>query len=180
MFALFLTDEVFSFPDIPGAPPLVFHRDSPYFMFTDPSVVTAWIALDDMEEQLGPLTYCKRSHMWGEGRVGTSKQFYQHTGGMKLMLSAASAEGLSMEDLELISVAGLKAGGVTIHNGRTWHGSGRNASESRPRRGVGVHFVPKDVCFNDEAKHSKVWRKYWEAGAMQPPEEDFPVTWQPA
>jgi phytanoyl-CoA hydroxylase len=170
-------DQVWAKP--PGAPPLVFHRDSPYFMFTDPSVVTAWIALDDMDEELGPLQYVRGSHLWGEGRVGTSKQFYQHTGGMKLMLSAASVEGLTMEDLEIVSMAGLKAGGITIHNGRTWHGSGKNASESRPRRGVGIHFVPAHVMFNDEAQFSKLWRKYWETGNMEPCEEDFPITWRP-
>lgn len=132
-----------------------------------------------MDAELGPLEYVKGSHHWGEGRVGTSRQFYQHTGGMKLMLSAAASEGLSIEDLEIISMAGLKAGGITIHDGRTWHGSGKNASDTRPRRGLGLHFVPANVKFTSDARHSKLWRPYWEMGADELPEDDFPITWQP-
>lgn len=168
-------DQVWAKP--PGAPPLVFHRDSPYFMFDDNRVVTVWIALDTMDAELGPLEYVKGSHLWGEGRVGTSKQFYQHTGGMKLMLSAAASEGLSMEDLDIISMAGLEAGGISIHNGRTWHGSSRNASETRPRRGVGLHFVPKNVKFTADARHSKLWKGYWERDGAELCPEDFPVVY---
>ncbi|EJK63146.1 hypothetical protein THAOC_16215 [Thalassiosira oceanica] len=35
-------DQVWAKP--PGAPPLVFHRDSPYFMFEPDDVVTVWVA----------------------------------------------------------------------------------------------------------------------------------------
>ena len=48
-------DQVWAKP--PGAPPLVFHRDSPYFMFVPSDVVTVWFALDDMDEDVGPLEY---------------------------------------------------------------------------------------------------------------------------
>jgi ectoine hydroxylase-related dioxygenase (phytanoyl-CoA dioxygenase family) len=48
-------DQVWAKP--PGAPPFVFHRDSPYFMFEPSNVVTVWVALDDMDASLGPLEY---------------------------------------------------------------------------------------------------------------------------
>ena len=52
---------------------MVFHRDSPYFMFEPSDVVTVWVALDTMDEELGPLEYVRGSHKWGDGRVGFSK-----------------------------------------------------------------------------------------------------------
>ena len=133
-------DQVWAKP--PGSPPLTFHRDSPYFMFDPPDVVTVWVALDTMDQVLGPLEYVKNSHRWGDGRVGSSNQFFQPNGGLKLMLSAAEKQGISEDDVEIISMAGLQAGGISIHDGRTWHGSGKNVCKDRPRRGLGLHFVP--------------------------------------
>eukprot|EP00913_Durusdinium_trenchii_P019681 g18502.t1 len=57
----------------PGAGPLVFHRDSPYFDFEPDHVITIWIALDAMTPELGPLEYVVGSHRW-EGRRGTAAQ----------------------------------------------------------------------------------------------------------
>ncbi len=78
----------------PGAPPLAYHRDSPYFMFDPNPVATVWIALDDMTDDLGPLTYVRGSHLWGDGRVGSSQNFFQDDGGMALLYSAARREGI--------------------------------------------------------------------------------------
>lgn len=172
-------DQVWAKP--PGAAPLVFHRDSPYFMFDPPHVVTVWIALDDMEEELGPLEYVKGSHQWGDGRFGSANQFFQANGGKALLLSAAEREGVT--DLDIVSMAGLKAGGMSIHNGRTWHGSAKNSSKKKPRRGLGLHFVPAEVKFTREASKSSLWRSYVEnvddPSTVDISEEDFPLVWQP-
>jgi len=61
--ARFVQDQIWAKPA--GAPCLSYHRDSPYFMFNPPSVATIWIALDDMTEDLGPITYVPKSHKWG-------------------------------------------------------------------------------------------------------------------
>ena len=170
-------DQVWAKP--PGAPPLVFHRDSPYFMFEPDDVVTVWLALDDMDEELGPLEYVKGSHTWGDGRVGSASQFFQQNG-KSLLWSAAEREGINPDDLEIISMRGLKRGGMSIHHGRCWHGSGENKSKSKPRRGLGIHYVPANVRFTAEASHSKLWKSYV-AGVEDPAmvelsDEDFPVT----
>lgn len=175
-------DQIWAKP--PGAPPLVFHRDSPYFMFDPPHVVTVWLALDDMETELGPLIYVKQSHKWGEGRVGTSQDFFQHDGGTDLLYSAAQRQGVSPEHLEFVSMAGLKAGGISIHDGRTWHGSSKNESNTKPRRGLGIHFVPSNVKWTNEACKSTLWKKYVqginedELDQKDLPEEDFPIVWE--
>jgi ectoine hydroxylase-related dioxygenase (phytanoyl-CoA dioxygenase family) len=171
-------DQVWAKP--PGAPPLVFHRDSPYFMFEPSDVLTVWIALDDMDPELGPLEYARESHRWGDGRVGSAKQFFQ-TNVKSLLRSAAEREGLDPDAIDIISMAGLKAGGLSIHHGKTWHGSGKNNSKTRPRRGLGLHFVPANVRFTTDASHSRLWRPYV-ANAEDPSkvdllEEDFPITY---
>jgi len=163
----------------PHAPPLVFHRDSPYFMFEPSDVVTVWLALDDMDAELGPLEYVPGSHKWGDGRVGSASQFFQ-TDTKSLLRSAAEREGIVWEDLEFVSMAGLRRGGLSIHHGRIWHGSAKNSSRNRPRRGLGLHFVPASVRFTAEAAKSRLWKSYVE-GVEDPSmvelcEEDFPLS----
>lgn len=177
-------DQIWAKP--PGAAPLVFHRDSPYFMFTPSDVVTVWVALDDMDEEIGPLEYVKGSHRWGDGRVGSANQFFQADGGLALLRSAAEREGIDFSDVDIVTMSGLKAGGISIHDGRTWHGSKKNDSCNRPRRGLGLHFVPAEVRFTEDASKSSLWRPYYNdvsnaksSSEADLPEEDFPVTWRP-
>ena len=153
-------------------------------MFDPPSVVTAWIALDDMTPDVGPLRYVRGSHRWGDGRVGSAGKFFQSDGGVGLLRSAAEREGIDQSEIEIVSVAGLAAGGISIHDGRTWHGSGRNESATRPRRGLGIHFIPAEARFTAEAAKSRLWRRYVEGTDMsdglivvEMPDDDFPVTW---
>ena len=174
-------DQVWAKP--PGAAPLVFHRDSPYFMFDPPDVVTVWLALDDMDEELGPLEYVRGSHRWGDGRVGSAKHFFQTNGGHSLLHSAAEREGIAPDDLDFVSMAGLEAGGISIHDGRTWHGSSKNRSKNRPRRGLGLHFVPANVRFTEAARKSSLWRSYVQdvddPSRVAIDMDDFPLVWTP-
>jgi ectoine hydroxylase-related dioxygenase (phytanoyl-CoA dioxygenase family) len=164
----------------PGAPPLVFHRDSPYFMFEPPDVVTVWCALDDMDADVGPLEYVKGSHTWGDGRVGSAQHFFQ-SNVKSLLKSAAERQGLNVDTLNIVSMAGLKAGGLSIHHGKIWHGSGRNNSATRPRRGLGMHFVPANVKFTNEAANSSIWKSYVstceDPSTVELSEEDFPLSY---
>ncbi len=179
-------DQIWAKP--PGSPPLAYHRDSPYFMFEPHSVATVWIALDDMYgEEIGPLTYVKKSHLWNDGRVGSSQNFFQSNGGMALLHSAAERSGLvqNKDELEFVSMEGMQAGGLSIHDGRTWHGSGGNKSD-RPRRGIGLHFVPVNVKWTRSAMNSRLWRRYVEdvveddgdVEAIELDQCDFPVVYR--
>lgn len=164
----------------PNAPPLVFHRDSPYFMFEPSDVVTVWLALDDMDPELGPLEYVPGSHLWGDGRVGSANQFFQNDT-TSLLKSAAEREGIRFEDLRFVSMAGLQRGGLSIHHGKIWHGSARNASRTKPRRGLGLHFVPANVRFTAEASKSRLWKSYVANNMVDPSsvelcDEDFPLS----
>lgn len=47
-------------------------------------------------------------------------------------------------------------GGVGIHMGDLWHGSGRNAS-MKPRRGIGIHFAPGDAVLREVIWKRLLW-----------------------
>lgn len=136
-------DQVWAKP--PGAAPLTFHRDSAYFDFQPEHVITVWIALDDMLEELGPLEYVRASHLW-DGRVGSAQLFFDKRDRHALLRDAALQAGVAEDELEVISLKS-RAGGCGIHDGKLWHGSGKNMSATKPRRGLGIHFVPSTAKF---------------------------------
>ena len=161
----------------PRCGPLTFHRDSPYFDFQPSDVATVWITLDPLDgedaDELGPLQYCPGSHRWGDSRTGSAGQFF--TGNYKALLyDAARREGLlpppgeegqeqssSKAELLPIVTVRVKAGGFSIHDGRTWHGSGPNRStECRYRRGIGIHFVPGCARFAPDKPIGRLWLPY--------------------
>ena len=82
----------------------------------------------------------------------------------------------------------MRAGGCGIHNGRLWHGSGRNSSRTKPRRGLGVHFVPADAVFRDVSSRATLAARQafgnggGAATSASAALDDalFPVTWRPA
>jgi len=150
-------DQIWAKP--PGASPLVFHRDSPYFDFDPEDVITVWIALDDMrDEELGPLEYVHGSHLWTskKGRQGSANLFFQEQR-RHLLDDAARREGLDPSEL-IISKVSVRPGGCGIHDGRCWHGSGPNKSKTCPRRGIGIHFVP--ACVKWKSNVGNLWKRF--------------------
>ena len=162
---------------------IVFHRDSPYFDFEPSDVLTVWIALDDMDEEVGPLQYVYGSHHWGDFRSGSANQFFAKSDNKSLLFDAALKSGHDPEDIKFETV-GVRAGGAGVHNGRTWHGSGKNESPTKPRRGIGIHFVPADATFKedlgDKFGRGGMWRKLQEknGGKTELPDQDMPITWK--
>ena len=51
-------------------------------------------------------------------------------------------------------MAGLKAGGISIHDGRKWHGSGKNQSSTKSRRGIRLHYVSTKVQYTPDANQN--------------------------
>eukprot|EP00966_Prymnesium_polylepis_P263354 6083190-Prymnesium_polylepis.1 len=136
-----------------------------------------------MEPELGPLEYVRGSHRWAEGRVGSANQFFDARDRFALLYDAARREGIldPASELDVVRVA-VRTGGCGIHNGRLWHGSDRNASATKPRRGLGVHFVPADAEFRDpEGKtlaHSIHRDAAGGATSAALPQALFPVTYR--
>jgi len=155
---------------------LVFHRDTPYFDFEPDEVLTVWIALDDMDDELGPLEYVKGSHLWSDERVGCASQFFSTKKSKSLLFDACSKAGYDPASLSFKTV-GVRAGGAGVHNGRTWHGSGPNTSKNA-RRGIGIHFVPANSRFCSDLKKG-MWfdlkEKY--GGGLKLPDDEMPISW---
>ena len=130
---LLATDQVFMKPPHFGsAKP--YHQDNAYFLCSPADeLITAWIALDDVDESNGCLRYIDGSHLGGilphESYEGTAHHL------------APPAE---MIDLSKESPALVKKGGVVFHHGETLHTSHRNTSD-RWRRAYATHWVTDRV-----------------------------------
>lgn len=109
-------DQLFYKPANHGAP-LAFHHDNVYYGFTDPKIVTCWIALDDATPDNGCLELCPGSH--------------------RMPIEHESIPGTIIKeaviDMEQVIAVPAKAGELVLLDGLTVHGSGPNTTD-RPRR----------------------------------------------
>jgi ectoine hydroxylase-related dioxygenase (phytanoyl-CoA dioxygenase family) len=111
-----------------------YHQDNAYFLCHPADhVVTAWIALDDVDESNGCLRYIDGSHLHGilphEPIPGEE---YNKVPPPELI------------DLSKESLAIVRQGGVVFHHSQTLHTSHRNESD-RWRRGYATHWAAADV-----------------------------------
>jgi phytanoyl-CoA hydroxylase len=130
---LLVVDQIFMKPPQFGsAKP--YHQDNAYFCCKPiDDVITAWIALDDVDEENGCLRYIDGSHK--EGLVA-----HKPIPGEEHNM----APGDEDIDLSREAMGRVKKGGVCIHHGYALHTSHRNESD-RWRRGFATHWVSKDV-----------------------------------
>lgn len=130
---LLATDQIFMKPPRFGsAKP--YHQDNFYFRLSPPDqALTAWIALDDVDEYNGCLRYISGSH---QGPV------FPHTAlpGEPYNLVPDPA----LIDLSQETLAPVGKGGVIFHHSKILHTSHRNESE-RWRRGYATHWVSAQV-----------------------------------
>ncbi len=109
-------DQYFYKPARHGAP-LAYHNDNIYYGFEDPTIVTAWIALDEATPENGCLKMLPGSH----------RSEFEH----KPIEGTIIVEA-QFEHSELVTVT-AKAGELVLFDGLTIHGSGPNTTD-KPRR----------------------------------------------
>ncbi len=109
------------------------HQDRYYWGIweEDSELLTAWIALSEVEEDCGPMHFVRGSHQWGFRNEGDF--FEQNLEGQKHGISVP--EGANWEEVS----GAIPKGGVTFHHKLTFHGSQANVS-GRPRRSLAVHL----------------------------------------
>lgn len=131
--ALLVTDQIFMKPPRFGsAKP--YHQDNAYFQcHPDDEVLTAWIALDDVDEQNGCLRYIDGSHR------GPILEHLPVPGEPHNQAPASEQIDLTRESLACVS-----KGGVVFHHSRTLHTSHRNESANW-RRAYATHWATADV-----------------------------------
>ncbi len=106
------------------------HQDLHYWQCAEGELLTAWVALDDVDESNGCMHFVPGSHRWGllEGDF-----FNQDMDGMRRRMEQESGRKFGTVPCR------LKAGQVSFHHCLTIHGSGPNRTD-RPRRSFVLHL----------------------------------------
>ena len=136
-------DQIQYKPSITGGVNL-WHQDSPLWPTLQPkdAQVTAWIALDDVDEENGCMSMVCGSHRWGDRKayLRTIEEFDA--------LPEQDPTGGRIE----ARLCPVKMGHVHFHHSLAWHASHANTSD-RPRRAIAYHFMREDTLFDASGSH---------------------------
>jgi ectoine hydroxylase-related dioxygenase (phytanoyl-CoA dioxygenase family) len=121
----------------------MWHQDSPYWGILTPKhqQVTAWIALDDVDEENGCMSMVPGSQHWGNNIqfLHTLKRFEDMPG---------EFEGRTVA----VRTCPVRKGEVHFHHALCWHGSNANRS-NRPRRAIALHFMTDQTRYDAKGNH---------------------------
>tara|TARA_B100001123_G_scaffold326169_1_gene366773 strand:- start:4055 stop:4813 length:759 start_codon:yes stop_codon:yes gene_type:complete len=128
----------FAKPEINGkATP--WHQDGQYWPIRPLATCTAWIAIDDTNEENGCLKYIPGSHKSRR----TKSHYTNNTKHYTLNQELSSSE---FDETKAFSLC-LKAGEMALHDVYIIHGSEPNTSP-HPRRGMTMRFMPTSSTFD--------------------------------
>lgn len=127
------------------------HQDNAYFKVDPPSALTIWIALDNIDEENGCLYYAPMTHLTPTRK---HQRYHSHT----TFRTRSGVPGLSIclhehpeeRDIPMI----VQEGDILAHNSNLVHRAGKNNSENRRRRAIGIVYIP------NECKEDKLLLKY--------------------
>ena len=147
-----------------------FHQDSWYLTAEPDTLVLAFLALDDMDQENGCLEVIPGSHREGLATrlvlgdagfvpLGRGRGFGGAAGLVPAKPPSVERGLPSAPRPERARRLEVEQGTLILAHGRTWHGSGPNRSE-RPRRALIVHAI---------GGGSRMQATSW----IQPPEEGF-------
>jgi ectoine hydroxylase-related dioxygenase (phytanoyl-CoA dioxygenase family) len=112
-------------------------------------MVTAFIALQDMDLSNGCMRTITGSHKWG--LIEDSNMFFDKDMDKQRENFQAAAKGAPWEDVPTV----MKKGQVAFHHCLTLHGSGPNPTAT-PRMAVAVHIQGEDVRYKVGKWHPNV------------------------
>jgi phytanoyl-CoA hydroxylase len=121
----------------------MWHQDAPYWPILQPKnlMLTAWVALDDVDEENGAMSMVPGSHQWGDQ--------------IAFLHSIKSFDAMPAEfeghRLEVVSCP-VEKGAVHYHHSLAWHGSNANRS-GRPRRAIALHYLNEKIHFSAAGGH---------------------------
>ena len=120
----------------------MWHQDAPYWPIVAPMTeVTAWVALDDADEENGCMSMVPGSHLWGDNIN------FLHT----LRNYEEMPDRFEEHAIKVVRCP-VKKGEVHYHHALTWHGSHANKS-GRPRRAIALHYMTQDARFVAAGQH---------------------------
>ncbi len=117
----------------PGGGVTPWHADQYYWPMSNANSVTAWIPLQAVPQEMGPLAFARGSHKFEPGR--------------ELGISDESEEriGRSMKDQNYpLDDAPFDLGEVSFHYGWTFHRAGPNVS-TKPRAVMTIIYMDEDM-----------------------------------
>ncbi len=118
------------------------HQDAPLWPILLPMTeVTAWIALDDVDESNGCMSMVSGSHRWGD-----HVEFLQAL--KRFEDIPAEFSGNKVEVLR----CPVRKGEVHYHHGLTWHASHENTS-GQPRRAIAIHYMTQETRYVASGEH---------------------------
>lgn len=119
--------------------PSPWHQDLPYWPMNEEGALSCWMALDDVDETNGCMSFIPKSH-----RVGRLP-------GINLVTPQDIFSMIPPEKQNVIEkqpyVARMRAGSCTFHNGLTFHYAPPNRSE-RPRRAMIIIYMIDGTTYN--------------------------------
>jgi ectoine hydroxylase-related dioxygenase (phytanoyl-CoA dioxygenase family) len=120
----------------------MWHQDAPLWPILAPMTeVSAWVALDDVDESNGCMSMVPGSHQWGN--------HIDFLNGLPNYDSMpAEYEGHTVRVVR----CPVKKGEVHFHHALTWHGSHSNTS-NRPRRAIALHYMTGDTRYVASGQH---------------------------
>ncbi|GGD73610.1 phytanoyl-CoA dioxygenase family protein [Paenibacillus nasutitermitis] len=120
------------------------HQDYSYWRAAaEPSLITAWVAFDDVDLSNGCMQVVPRSSKWG--LVNVNDFFEQDLTKQEKQIHLP--EGEKFRTVPLI----MKAGQVSFHHALTIHGSGPNTTDM-PRRSLAVHLMTGETRYKAGTK----------------------------
>ena len=140
------SDETFFKP--PGSAPCAWHQDFPHYPMDRRGLLTVWVAVDDVSDDMGPVIYYPGSHLLGSRKPETPEGF----GAADTAIAAPRALGTPHRFLHEGDELGdpvsftLKAGEAVVHDGLMIHGGEGNRSD-RMRRGWACIYFPADARY---------------------------------
>ena len=111
------------------------HQDHAYFGLKPPTIITAWIALNEVTRHNGCMRVIPGSH-----RSGTHNHVETHDKDNLLSRGQAIADVDESKAFDCV----LKPGEVSLHHGHAFHSSEPNTSDDR-RIGFAMMFIPAHV-----------------------------------
>ncbi|MEX0885933.1 MAG: phytanoyl-CoA dioxygenase family protein [Phycisphaeraceae bacterium] len=142
------------------------HQDSPLWPVLEPkdAQITAWVALDDVDEENGCMSMVPGSHQWGN-----------HMDELReIRTFDATPTSFHGHDVKR-SLCPVESGCVHFHHALTWHGSHGNRS-GRPRRAIAIHYMNERTRYTAAGNH--LMKPYIEVADGQPLEGDaFPLVY---
>jgi len=119
------------------------HQDSPLWGILTPktSQVSAWVALDDVDESNGCMRMVGGSYHWG-----SQMPFLREVPDIDSMPNQFEGNELEVE------LCPVPKGHVHYHHALTWHGSHDNTSDG-PRRAIAVHYMTGETLYDASGTH---------------------------